>query len=137
MSGDISRRNVLGAGAGGLALTLISPEMPSAATPSCPHVPGTADLVQRLARLIASPKQAASLGSALGPIRDPAAISDAWGLSVPDLIGSSDHALQAYVIDNHARDLRDDNFVTRNGWILTRTEAALYEAAAAAGAGLR
>lgn len=140
MSTDISRRNVLRAGAGGLALTLISPELASSALPSGPYVPGGADLVQRLARLIATPEQAASLGSVLGPIRDPAAIaeeiSDAWGLSVPDLEGSSDRVLLAHVIDNHAIDAAGGNFVTRSGWILTRTEACLYEAAAATAAAL-
>lgn len=140
MSRDISRRNVLRAGAGGLALTLISPDLASAAIPSGPYVPGPADLVQRLARLIASPEQAASLGSVLGPIRGPAAIaqeiSDAWGISIPDLEGSSDRALLAHVIDNHALDAADGNFVTRDGWILTRTEASLYEAAAATAAAL-
>jgi hypothetical protein len=140
LSRDISRRNILRAGAGGLALTLISPELASSAIPSGPSGSGSIGLAYRLARLIASPEQAASLGSVLGPIREPAAImeeiSDAWGVSVPDLEGSSDRALLAYVIDNHALDAANGNFVIRNGWILSRTEAGLYEAAVATAAAL-
>jgi hypothetical protein len=119
---------------------MLGPEMALSAMPAHyagrgPAALGAADLARRLASLIAKPREAAPLGSALGSIRDPAAIaeelSEAWGTSVPALENTTDRELIAAVIDNHARDVAAGNFVMKNGWVLSRTEAGLYEAAAA------
>jgi hypothetical protein len=126
-----SRRNVLKAGASGLALALLSPEL-ARALPAAPP----ADLAARLARLVAAPDKGPSLAAAFGPVRSPGAVLDdlrvSWAVSAADLEAASDPELLATVIRHHARDLEDGNFVTRNGWVLSRTEAGLYELAAAA-----
>jgi hypothetical protein len=131
-----SRRDVLRAGTCGVALALLSPQLASATTlANTLPGPASADLAQRLARLIATPEHASALGAALGPVREPdvivAGLCDAWGISPAVLESASDRDLIDAVTRHHARDVESGDFVMRNGWILSRTEASLYEVAAA------
>jgi hypothetical protein len=103
-----------------------------AAGASCRQPP---ELAVRLARLISTPDQADSLHQAFGAARDAEAIladvSQAWGVTAAELERASDADLKAQVARGHARDLERRNFVIRNGWVLSRSEAALYEVATA------
>jgi hypothetical protein len=127
-----SRRDILRAGTGGLALTLLSPELAASAALIAPK---PTNLAERLARLVSSPKQAAVLGAALGPTRDPSTVLDdlcnGWGTSTGVLEKATDRELIDAVIRHHDRDVMGGDLVMRNGWVLSRTEAGLYEVAAA------
>jgi hypothetical protein len=128
-----SRRSILHAGTCGLALIVLSPKLAGAIENRFSARP---DLASRLARLVVGPEHSAGIGATLGCAREPAEIledlANAWGESINSLENATDVRLVRTVLKHHAQDLNNGNFVVVNGWILSKTEAGIYELAALA-----